>query len=174
MARGCPRPRRGTKGSFLTAVGAWLAGALPMQSPPPSPEPQAAQGAPGLAVAGLEDCVYLSVAALQEGTAALRRWRARPSYLHGPQHRGRLGPGAQDRPRQPRPGGGGDSRSAVRRVLGGGAHIRYPAGTTLGDDSGWRPRPPALGAERGGALEEANTQSRRGPGKTRAPSAPPA
>lgn len=77
-------------------------------------------------------------------------------------------------PRQPRPGGGGDSRSAVRRVLGGGAHIRYPAGTTLGDDSGWRPRPPALGAERGGALEEANTQSRRGRGKTRAPSAPPA
>lgn len=107
MARGCPRPRRGTKGSFLTAVGAWLAGALPMQSPPPSPEPQAAQGAPGLAVAGLEDCVYLSVAALQEGTAALRRWRARPSHLHGPQHRGRLGPGARDRPRQPRPGGRG-------------------------------------------------------------------
>lgn len=71
------------------------------------PEPQAAQGAPRLAVAGLEDCVYLSVAALQEGTAALRRWRARPSHLHGPQHRGRLGPGARDRPRQPRPGGRG-------------------------------------------------------------------
>lgn len=103
------------------------------------PEPQAAQGAPGLAVAVLEDRVYLSVAALQEGThrrAAGGRVHA-ASHLHGARHRGRLGPGARGVPRQPRPGGGGDGHSAGRRVLGGGARIR--ARTTLGEDSGCRP-----------------------------------